>query len=64
MLAQFRWLYFHPMKSASFATIFALLSLSCAGRLAPQPQGFDVVIRGGTVYDGSGTQGRRADVAI
>jgi N-acyl-D-amino-acid deacylase len=29
-----------------------------------QPQRFDVIIRGGTVYDGIGGPGRRADVAI
>lgn len=37
------------------------------GLRAQQPPGgvpFDVVIRGGTVYDGTGSAGRRADVAI
>jgi N-acyl-D-amino-acid deacylase len=29
-----------------------------------QPTPFDVVVRGGTVYDGTGAPGRRADVAI
>ena len=29
-----------------------------------QPQAFDVVVRDGTVYDGTGGPGRRADVAI
>ena len=29
-----------------------------------QPQAFDVIVRGGTVYDGTGAAGRSADVAI
>jgi N-acyl-D-amino-acid deacylase len=47
------------------ALVLALVLFSaCAAPAARQPGTFDVVIRGGTVYDGTGAAGRRADVAI
>ncbi len=46
----------------------AMFSLLLAGTVEASPsnsaQVFDVIIKGGTVYDGSGAEGRVADVAI
>jgi N-acyl-D-amino-acid deacylase len=42
------------------ATCALVSAVGCSGR---QPA-FDIIVRGGTVYDGTGEPGRRADVAI
>jgi len=47
------------------STVLALtFSAACMSSTAHQPSTFDVVIRGGTAYDGTGSTGKRADVAI
>ncbi len=48
------------------AVLLIALSVACAGCASPPaaPPTFDVIIRGGTVYDGSGLAGRRVDVGI
>src|SRR5437868_14465097 len=50
-----------------FRRIFCAAGAGCAftvAATAPLPRSFDVLSKGGTVYDGSGAEGRRADLAI
>ena len=47
-----------------FLFLLAVLTTSTARLPAAEPPAFDVLVRGGTVYDGSGKPPRRADVGI
>jgi N-acyl-D-amino-acid deacylase len=42
----------------------AILASACASPTPPPPPAFDVIIRGGTVYDGTAAAGQRVDVGI
>jgi len=42
----------------------AVLALSLVGGLAAPASHYDVLVRGGTLYDGTGAPPRRADVGI
>jgi N-acyl-D-amino-acid deacylase len=48
------------------AVLLISLTIACAGCTAqtPDPPAFDFIIRGGTMYDGSGMPGRIVDVGI
>jgi len=52
------------MAIAARLTVFFVLAGLLHVGVAAEPQSFDVVVRGGTVYDGSGQAGKRADVGI
>src|SRR5437762_680519 len=43
---------------------FFFLVIGCLGQIASADRAFDIIIKGGTVYDGTGAEGRVTDVAI
>ena len=51
----------HFLCVGAFLTVVLGMSAQAP---SPAPVDFDVIIRGGTVYDGTGTEPRQADVAI
>src|SRR5438128_11194632 len=54
-----------PQKLLALTLIFALSVLAIAQRrIRPEAQSFDIIIRGGTLYDGTGRAPMKADVGI
>ena len=43
---------------------FFFLVIGCFGQIASADRAFDVIIKGGTLYDGTGVEGRVTDIAI
>lgn len=52
------------MKRATLALVGASLVLSSCATVPPQPEQFDLIVRGGTVYDGGGGTPFVADVGV
>ena len=50
--------------SALVTLTIAILASACSSPTPPPPPAFDVIIRGGTVYDGTGAAGQRLDLGI
>jgi N-acyl-D-amino-acid deacylase len=57
-------LFFRPIHRSSLCLAFLLSFVMTVIAESPSPAEFDVLIKGGTIYDGTGAPGRIADVAI
>jgi N-acyl-D-amino-acid deacylase len=55
---------FITRAAAAIAIAFAVTTRPAAGQAGGQPAPADILIAGGTLYDGSGAPGRRADIAL
>src|SRR5918995_744657 len=53
------------IRTAAFVLSCVLALAVYSGSMPPnQPQSFDVIVRGGTIFDGTGSPGRRSDVGL
>jgi N-acyl-D-amino-acid deacylase len=50
--------------SALITLTIGILASACSSPTPPPPPAFDVILRGGTVYDGTGAAGQRLDLGI
>jgi N-acyl-D-amino-acid deacylase len=57
---------FFRVRLSRILALFLTFSipLAAAGQAPRRAQSFDIIIKGGTIYDGTGRAGRRADVGI
>src|SRR5258706_16451080 len=52
------------MKTKLISLLLAVLLFTCTLTAQPQPSTYDVLIKNGTVYDGTGSTPINADIAI
>ena len=54
----------NPRMPTRLLIVLCAVLVLPSGRASTQPRTFDTIVRGGTVYDGTGSAGRRIDVGI